>query len=156
MKAPKVTVEIGDKKIVINSEEALDKLHDELYKQIDLLLKKYNPCRIKEGSCYCYEKKLHDESFCCKRCKYLTEKGCSVQSLTCKFHLCSDMMYDRTKVNKPLPKKFTDYYFKLKNIQKLFFVDSIRSDKKTTVKKSWQSKVRIDCIEKGVYGGEMC
>lgn len=56
-------------------------LHNKLYAYADKLIKKHNPCKIKNGKCI-------QGSFCCHGCKYLTEKGCSVKCLWCKLWLC--------------------------------------------------------------------
>ena len=84
MISPRMIVTFGSTKITINSERALGKLHDEVWKRINNLIVKHNPCKIKENSCYCYENNLHPSPFCCGHCKYLTEMGCTTQSLTCK------------------------------------------------------------------------
>lgn len=57
------------------------KLHDRLYRHADRLIKKYNPCEVKNGKCL-------DGDFCCGSCEHLTENGCSVNCLSCKLHLC--------------------------------------------------------------------
>lgn len=57
------------------------KLHDRLYRYADKLIKKHNPCKIKNGKCI-------DGDFCCDGCEHLTESGCSVNCLRCKLCLC--------------------------------------------------------------------
>jgi len=57
-------------------------LYDRLYNHADKLLKKYNPCRIKNGKCA-------NGRFCCYGCKYLNKSGCTVKCLECKLWLCS-------------------------------------------------------------------
>jgi hypothetical protein len=56
-------------------------LYDRLYNHADKLIKKHNPCKIKNGKCICGKP-------CCKDCRHLTKKGCNVECLMCKLHLC--------------------------------------------------------------------
>lgn len=56
-------------------------LHDRLYRHADKLIKKHNPCEVKNGKC------IYGE-FCCNDCEHLTKNGCSVNCLMCKLHLC--------------------------------------------------------------------
>ena len=60
------------------------KLYDRLYEVGDFLLKKYNPCGIKNGKCI----RPDSPEFCCGGCEYLIVRGCSVKSLSCKLWLC--------------------------------------------------------------------
>lgn len=63
--------------------EEMSKLYDELYKQADLALKKYDPCKIQNGRC------INTYPCCDGTCGYLSKKtGCTVKSLACKLHLC--------------------------------------------------------------------
>lgn len=57
------------------------KLHDRLYRHADKLIKKHNPCEIKNGKC------IYGEP-CCTDCEHLTKNGCSVNCLRCKLYLC--------------------------------------------------------------------
>lgn len=74
-----------DKKRRISREEfnRLSALYDRLYKDADLILKKHNPCNIVNGRCA-------EGLPCCHRCEFLTKKGCRVEALACKLHLCED------------------------------------------------------------------
>ena len=65
----------------ISDKEAL---YDRLYVIGDFLLKKHNPCKIKDGGCA----GPYRTSFCCDGCYYLTKNGCSVKCLWCKLWMC--------------------------------------------------------------------
>lgn len=66
------------------------KIYDNLYRKMEKLLEKYNPCerRVENGITRCV--KYKDISICCnnKKCKYLTSEGCGVKNLMCKLHIC--------------------------------------------------------------------
>ena len=62
--------------------EELSEEYDELYKRAELFIEKYNPCKVSNGKCLRAQR--CGQNFCCRHCKYLKEKGCSVKSLTCK------------------------------------------------------------------------
>lgn len=68
-------------------------IYDNLYRKMEKLLEKYNPCerRVEKGVMRC--KVLKDISLCCndRKCKYLTKKGCAVENLMCKLHICNDV-----------------------------------------------------------------
>ena len=57
------------------------KLYDRLYRHADKLIKKHNPCEIKDGKCI-------DGVPCCNECPHLGERGCTVECLECKVFLC--------------------------------------------------------------------
>lgn len=65
----------------------LSKLYDNLYDKGNKLIKKYNPCQIKNGIC------ITKEKCCCHGCDYLTKKGCSVKALSCKLFLCNNVRF---------------------------------------------------------------
>ena len=75
---------VNRKKAIKKSNRAKLELYDRLYDIGNFLLKKYNPCSIKRGTC----NGPYATSFCCDGCKYKTSKGCSVKSLWCKLWLC--------------------------------------------------------------------
>lgn len=56
--------------------------YDQLYKKLNKLIELENPCKITCSGC------LKGSDFCCKACKYLGEKGCTVKALTCKTWFC--------------------------------------------------------------------
>jgi hypothetical protein len=63
--------------------------YNELYDRASAVLKKYNPCNVRNGKC---NRAQHGgENFCCSEpeCKYLTPKGCSTKSLSCRMWFCS-------------------------------------------------------------------
>ena len=62
-------------------------IYDQLYDEADKLFKKYNYCDIKDNTCY-QARRCGCISFCCKRCEYLSDNGCTVKSLTCKLWIC--------------------------------------------------------------------
>ena len=57
--------------------------HDRLYVHAYKLIKKHNPCKIKNRKCLAGK-------ICCSGCKHLTKKGCSVACLACKLYLCCE------------------------------------------------------------------
>lgn len=64
--------------------------YDELYEKADKLLKEYNPCKIKCGSCQANRidpKYNSTNQLCCGGCPHW-KNGCTVKSLACKLWLC--------------------------------------------------------------------
>lgn len=61
------------------------RLHGRLYAYTDKIIKKYDPCKIKNGKCARITP-------CCEGCKYLTENGCSTECLCCKLWLCNYLL----------------------------------------------------------------
>ncbi|HOF42321.1 MAG TPA: hypothetical protein PLF30_02480 [Candidatus Moranbacteria bacterium] len=59
-------------------------LYDALYETADSILKKYDPCKFKSGTC-------KTRGNCCEGCKYLSKNGCTVKALSCKLWLCDDV-----------------------------------------------------------------
>lgn len=139
--------------IIVDSEQKLGVLHDELYNRMSRLMKKYNPCEIKKGSCYCFEHTHKLNPFCCSGCKHQGGKGCNIKSLVCKFHLCSEMMYHRSN-NNPLPDTFFRRYSELRRIRKAFFINSssgMRLTKEDYVKSSWEQGFGLHINSKNYY-----
>lgn len=58
-----------------------------LYQEGIDLFTEFDPCAIRDGSCK-QGRDQNSSSFCCKYCGYLTETGCSAQSLWCKLWTC--------------------------------------------------------------------
>jgi hypothetical protein len=56
-------------------------LYDYLYKRADKLIRKHNPCEMKDGKCL-------RGSPCCDGCNHLTADGCVIDCLMCKLFLC--------------------------------------------------------------------
>lgn len=62
--------------------EQMAKRFDELWDEADEILKKFNPCNIKNGSCF-------RGFLCCHECEFLSRtRGCREKSLACKLWLC--------------------------------------------------------------------
>lgn len=76
-------------------------MHDRLYKHANKLIRKYNPCKIKNGKC------LRGKP-CCDNCNHLTENGCAINCLMCKLYLC----YRVVEYNEPLFKIFKQMWRK--------------------------------------------
>lgn len=97
--------------------ESLSEKYDELYDKASELLKKFNPCKIENGTCFQYRealKKYEERSlrnpqyfppedikaatkhynFCCGGCKHLGPNGCMVKALYCRTWLCSSLRSD--------------------------------------------------------------
>ncbi len=76
------------------NKQNLSELYDLLYECADLLFKKYNPCKIKDGKCIAYKRLAPDN--CCYivmyqgigKCVYLSKKGCRAKALPCKLYFC--------------------------------------------------------------------
>jgi hypothetical protein len=68
--------------------ESLSNEYDELYEEAERFIKKYNPCKVENGTCLRF-REIRDGNFCCRHCENLTEKGCSIKSLTCKTWFCA-------------------------------------------------------------------
>jgi len=66
--------------------KALSALYDKLYEDAEIVLARYDPCKIEDGKCLagkpcCYERG--------RKCENLSKKdGCAVKSLACKLFLC--------------------------------------------------------------------
>ena len=56
-------------------------LYDDLYEEADFIIKRNNPCQIKDGKCFAGQP-------CCTNCAHLKNNGCTVKSLACKLWLC--------------------------------------------------------------------
>jgi len=136
-----VIVSFGNDGLIVNSEKTLGRLHKALYDRMDALLKQWNPCEITEDSCYCFEHALHSTPFCCQGCRYNKKKGCTVRSITCKFHLCHDMIEHRQEHNSLLPPAFLRDYFRLRRVKNLFFEHMMREPKQKEVRWSWKRRV---------------
>ena len=72
---PKTTLSTPAKKIIYMA----------LYDAGNDVLRKHNPCEIKDGECAAGKGHL---ARCCGGCEHLTPTGCGVSALTCKLHLC--------------------------------------------------------------------
>lgn len=57
--------------------------YDELYREGQQVLDKYNPCKISADG-----KKCTGGTPCCTGCEHLGNKGCTVSALHCKLWLC--------------------------------------------------------------------
>ena len=113
-----VKIMVGKNKIdyLEGEEDVIDKIRDlivfvdkkkaylELYERMNKFLKKYNPCKIENGSCLCGQ-------CCCGGCPHLTENGCSTKSLQCKLYLCNQIY---------LPSKVKKEYQKIYRMKNLF------------------------------------
>jgi len=68
------------------------KLYDLICNKVDKIIKKYNPCgiQIKKGKVTCKQGKMR----CCNNCFYLSNNGCTVKCLGCKFGFCPDLEGD--------------------------------------------------------------
>lgn len=60
---------------------ALSLAYDEFYRRAQVIIDKYNPCKITDGKCL-------NGTPCCGGCEHLSNKGCTVSSLRCKVWLC--------------------------------------------------------------------
>lgn len=73
--------------------EQRSEMYDILYQQASDALKRCDPCKFDEkGTCIAMREKAPGlENGCCTgpRCQHLTEKGCGVESLSCRLWLCS-------------------------------------------------------------------
>lgn len=64
--------------------ECLSVLYDGLCEEANLILTRYNPCKIENGRCFVGNP-------CCDGCEYLSrKKGCTVKSLVCRLFLCNE------------------------------------------------------------------
>lgn len=88
--SPRDLVRLDGNALARLSVKQFSKLYDEFYDEIDKLLKKYNPCEIKDGACIeNREGYTHNKSgCCCQRCPYVGKNGCRVKCLGCKAGLC--------------------------------------------------------------------
>jgi hypothetical protein len=72
-----------------------------LYQEGIDLFAEFDPCEIHDGGCY--DGRNGGSHFCCSNCDYITDAGCTVDSMWCKLWLCGTL---RSK--KELPKEFKD------------------------------------------------
>ncbi len=68
----------------------LSEQYNEAYHEAQALLDEHNPCQIKIHDCGGATCAARDEpgQVCCIGCDYHSDKGCTVQCLGCKLHLC--------------------------------------------------------------------
>jgi hypothetical protein len=65
-------------------------LYTILWKEARRLYAKYDLCGSKAGNtCIAYRKGFIHSPYCCNGCKYLSDKGCTVQSLACSLCICT-------------------------------------------------------------------
>jgi len=91
-----------------------EQIYDIVWKLADDHIKKYNPCKFKDGKCFggrvngccgCgFKKSIRNPE---KRvCQYLDEyKGCTIQALGCKLHLCPDPTHSAYCLSEEEPHK---------------------------------------------------
>lgn len=64
-------------------------LYEAIWRQMDSILKEWNPCEFQGGRCFRNrEKSKKEKNGCCHGCEWLSDKGCTVMSLGCKLFLC--------------------------------------------------------------------
>jgi hypothetical protein len=78
------------------SRASLEKRFDRLYAQSEQVLGKYQPCQIRDGSCYSMrtDPQRHVRmkmAFCCGGCQHLGPQGCTVESIHCKLFICEPL-----------------------------------------------------------------
>lgn len=73
------------KPLAMSEFEKMATVYDELCRQADAILKKFNPCKIKRGRCSSGRRYP-----CCDDCEFLSKKECTEKSLACKLWLCPD------------------------------------------------------------------
>lgn len=59
-----------------------------LYQQACDIMKQYDPCGVCNGTCT--RGRCGKQNFCCEGCKYLSDKGCTVEALACKLWVCEE------------------------------------------------------------------
>jgi hypothetical protein len=107
-------------------------LYDRLYNHADKLIKKHNPCKMKNGKC------LRGKP-CCDNCPHLTENGCAIDCLMCKLFLC----WRVTERNESLTKIFDRIWRKAYTHNLLH----LRYSKKETIKFLQEGK-EVVCLKK--------
>lgn len=99
----------------------LSKKYDIICTLVDRIIKKYNPCNIHEDDNKIVCKR---SNICCKGCIHLSDKGCKVDCLGCKFGFCYTL---RNDIN---CKKAIDSLIKLYILAFLHDFTYIRSSKR--------------------------
>ncbi len=97
----------GGKLPTMTGQELKEKelLYDTLYEMGQAFIKFYNPCKFgSDGKCLASRGFLNRDSFCCSKCKHVTDKGCSVKALACKLSFCGAAIQELT----PVAKKFLE------------------------------------------------
>jgi len=79
-----------------------------IYSEVDKLVKEYDPCKIKNGTCS-RGRMRHGKNFCCDPCKYLRNRGCTIKSIRCRAWLCHEIEC-RLKIQDP--KGYAEFYNK--------------------------------------------
>lgn len=65
-------------------------LYDAIYEMAQVFIKVYNPCQFgDDGKCLDSRKRSGANDFCCSNCEHVTDKGCSVKSISCKTSFCT-------------------------------------------------------------------
>lgn len=76
---------------LVNKKE-LEAAYDDLYRRGQAVLDKHKPCGFHKGPNGKIRCVIADGP-CCGGCEHLGPKGCKVESLTCKLHLCGAASY---------------------------------------------------------------
>lgn len=96
-----------------NKKDRLAYVYDTACKEIDNRYKGINICGFKNKKCFVQIKKPECGCYgCCRKCKYVTNTGCSTMNLACKLFFCSEVKdrydiinYDDIKILKMLTKR---------------------------------------------------
>lgn len=84
------------------SAEAIIADYNSLCDEADILLNKYDPCKIVGGECSRGRiTGTIERDFCCENCSHLSVTGCDTRALACKVWLCLPVRYraDRQFLN---------------------------------------------------------
>ena len=81
-----------------------EEAYDCLFELGERVLKTYNPCDWKNGTCRSVRENGIADCGCCKGCEYLSDKGCTVKSLSCKLWLCEELRERFPKVERQFSK----------------------------------------------------
>jgi len=81
-----------------NRKKRITYIYDATCDYIDNFYGRENICGFKNCQCYMQQKKMKDTiDGCCRKCVYVTDKGCPSRNLSCKLFNCSEV-YSRRKV----------------------------------------------------------
>jgi len=72
----------------------LSAIFDDLYDRASAVVKKYNPCKVENGTCMAGRK--IETGLCCTGCRHLGPNGCTTKSLICRMWLCYVGREDRS------------------------------------------------------------
>lgn len=87
-----------------NRKKRIIYIYDHLCNSLDTYYQDKNFCKFKNGKCIIQQRKKKYVNGCCRRCKYVTDKGCATSNFACKMFYCeSSHKNEKLLTDKELP-----------------------------------------------------